>query len=127
LVQWMQKPGTDGKERCKVSPRDILREGPARLRDKGRRDAAAKMLLATRHIFEGQEPSGTLWVLNPTLRETSLGFGTLTLAPALRASRSPCDSCDTCDIGEKRAENRLFSRRDSAATQCDKGARDICG
>jgi len=76
LVQWMQKPGTDGKERCKVSPRDILREGPARLRDKGRRDAAAKMVLATRHIFEVQEPSGTLWVLNPSLRETSLGFGT---------------------------------------------------
>jgi hypothetical protein len=75
LVQWMQQPGPDGKERWKVSPRDILREGPARLRDKNRRDAAAKILIATRHIFEMQERSGTLWVLNPKLREKSGAIG----------------------------------------------------
>jgi hypothetical protein len=75
LVQWMQKPGPDGKERWKVSPRDILREGPARLRDKNRRDAAAKILITTRHIFEMQEPSGTSWVLNPKLREKSDAIG----------------------------------------------------
>ena len=75
LVQWMQKPGPDGKERWEVSPRDILREGPARLRDKNRRDAAAKILIATNHIFEVQESSGTVWVLNPRLREKSGGIG----------------------------------------------------
>ena len=75
LVQWMQKPGPDGKERGKVSPRDILREGPARLRDKNRRDAAAKILIATNHIYEVQESSGTVWVLNPRLREKSGGIG----------------------------------------------------
>jgi putative DNA primase/helicase len=75
LAQWMQKPEPNGKERWKVSPRDILREGPARLRDKERRDAAAKILVATKHIFEVQEPRGTLWVLNPKLREKSGAIG----------------------------------------------------
>src|SRR5262249_41213699 len=74
LVQWMQKPAPDGKERWKVSPRDILREGPARLRDKNRRDAAAKILIATKNVFEMQESSGTVWVLNPRLREKSGGI-----------------------------------------------------
>ena len=58
LVQWMQKLRPDGKERWKVSPRDILREGPARLRDKNRRDAAVKILIATDHMFEVQKSTG---------------------------------------------------------------------
>jgi hypothetical protein len=64
LIEWMQKTS-----RLQLSPRDILREGPSRLREKSRRDAAAKRLLQTNHMFEVSTPSGTLWTLNAKLRK----------------------------------------------------------
>jgi hypothetical protein len=68
LVEWMQRPGPGGKPRWQISPRDLLREGPSRLRNKNRRDAAAKVLIDTSHLFELTTPGGTRWALNPKLK-----------------------------------------------------------
>jgi hypothetical protein len=70
LVEWMQK-----HERWQVSPREILHEGPARLRDKKRRDRAAKILLETKHLFEVNASTGTQWILNLKLRGKNSGLG----------------------------------------------------
>ena len=75
LLEWIQKPDLGGTSRSEVSPRDILREGPSRLRDKSRRDAAAKVLFKANYLFELTKPSGSLWVLNPKLRGKSNGAG----------------------------------------------------
>jgi hypothetical protein len=68
LIEWMQKPGSGGKSRWQVSPRDILHDGPLALRDKSRRDSAAEALFRTLHLFETSKPNGTVWTLNPKLR-----------------------------------------------------------
>lgn len=70
LVEWMQK-----RSRWRISPRDVLHEGPSRLRSKARRDAAAKVLIQTSHLFELATPSGTLWIINPKLKAKSHGVG----------------------------------------------------
>jgi Protein of unknown function (DUF3987) len=75
LVEWMQKPGPSGTPLSRVSPRDILHKGPPQLRDKTRRDAAAKVLFETFHLFETKGKSSTLWNLNPKLRGKSSGLG----------------------------------------------------
>jgi hypothetical protein len=75
LLEWMQKPAIGGASRYQVSPREILHEGPSGLRDKNRRDAAAKVLIRTNHLFEIEKASGTLWTLNPKLRRKSCGLG----------------------------------------------------
>jgi hypothetical protein len=67
LIEWMQKPGSGGKSRWQVSPRDILHDGPFVLRDKRRRDSAAEALFRTFHLFETNKPNGTVWTLNPKL------------------------------------------------------------
>ena len=70
LVAWMQNPS-----RSQISPREILREGPPRLREKKRRDAAAGVLLRTKHLFETETSSGTVWTLNPKVMDKSSGLG----------------------------------------------------
>jgi len=70
LVEWMQKGS-----RWQISPRDVLHEGPSRLRNKLRRDAAAKVLLETNHLFEILTPTGTVWTINPKLEGKSHGAG----------------------------------------------------
>jgi hypothetical protein len=76
LIEWMQKLGPSGAPRWQVSPREILHEGPARLRDKKRRDQAVELLLRTNHLLAIEEASSTLWILNPKLRGESNGLGT---------------------------------------------------
>jgi hypothetical protein len=75
LVEWMQKPAPSGAPRWQVSPREILHEGPARLRDKKRRDEAVRILLDTNHLVEIKKSSSTLWILNSKLRGKSDGLG----------------------------------------------------
>jgi hypothetical protein len=70
LIEWMQK-----KSRWQISPRDVLHEGPSRLRDKTRRDQAAKILIETRHLFELETPGGTVWTMNSKLQAKSHGVG----------------------------------------------------
>jgi hypothetical protein len=71
LIEWMQK-----KSRWRISPRDVLHEGPSQLRNKMRRDAAAKILIETSHIFELTPPGGTVWTINPKLKAKGHGVGT---------------------------------------------------
>jgi hypothetical protein len=75
LAAWMQKPGASGVSRTQISPREILHEGPSRLREKERRDAAAEVLLRTNHLFETKTSSGIVWTLNPKVMGKSGGFG----------------------------------------------------
>jgi putative DNA primase/helicase len=63
LLDWLLK-----QDELAVSPREILRSGPNRLRDKKRRDTALKSLVETHHVFEQTEGEITLVVLNPVLR-----------------------------------------------------------
>jgi uncharacterized protein DUF3987 len=62
LEEWLLKqPGP-------VEPRDILRGGPRRVRDKKRRDAAIKVLAKKHHVFESGKP--TRLTINPGVRAT---------------------------------------------------------
>jgi Protein of unknown function (DUF3987) len=70
LVEWMRR-----QTRWQVSPREILHEGPALLRNKKRRDSAVDTLLKTNHLFEDKKSTGTQWILNPKLRGKSNGLG----------------------------------------------------
>jgi len=74
LVAWMQKPDASGKPRGSIAPRDILRQGPSRLRDRIRRDAAVKLLLESKQLLEVQSTTGTILRLNPRLMEVSHGI-----------------------------------------------------
>jgi hypothetical protein len=75
LVEWMQKTNPSRRSRSEVSPREILHEGPSRLRDRKRRDAAARVLIETKSLFELKTSSGTLWTLHPKLRGKRNGMG----------------------------------------------------
>jgi len=75
LEAWMQKPGASGVPRTQISPREILHEGPSRLREKERRDAAAEVMFRTKRMFETKTPNGIVWTLNPKVMGKSSGFG----------------------------------------------------
>jgi hypothetical protein len=61
--------------RTQISPREILHEGPSRLREKERRDAAAEVMFRTKRMFETKTSSGIVWTLNPKVMGKSSGFG----------------------------------------------------
>jgi hypothetical protein len=50
-----------------ISPRDILRTGPAPLRKMQRRDAAIGILVETANVIEDKASGGTIYRPNPKL------------------------------------------------------------
>jgi hypothetical protein len=65
LLEWLLRQPQDA-----IEPREILRLGPLALRDKGRRDAAIKVLIEKHWIFEVKDGRTTRFVLNPKAKGT---------------------------------------------------------
>jgi putative DNA primase/helicase len=65
LLEWLLRHLKDA-----IEPREILRLGPPALRDKGRRDAAIKVLIEKHWVFEVKDGRATRLVLNPKARCT---------------------------------------------------------
>jgi putative DNA primase/helicase len=63
VLHWLRaQPGPS-------EPRDILKGGPPRLRDKLRRDAALERLIETGHVREGKAAGRTVLLVNPKSAE----------------------------------------------------------